>query len=58
MAIPPLSPSPATPFPPSSLQVGLVDEVGGLGRALEVAREAAGLSPDPAATITAEWPTS
>ena len=40
----------------AALQVGLVDEVGGLARATEVAKQLAGLPLEPEATITAEWP--
>jgi hypothetical protein len=38
------------------VQVGLVDEVGGLARATDVAKQLAGLSLDPSASITQEWP--
>lgn len=38
------------------VQVGLVDEIGGLNRATDVAKQLAGLSLDPMATITHEWP--
>jgi hypothetical protein len=37
-------------------QVGLVDEVGGLSRATDVAKQLAGLPLQPEATITQEWP--
>lgn len=33
-----------------------MDEVGGLARATEVAKQLAGLPLEPEATITAEWP--
>ena len=38
------------------LQVGLVDEVGGLLRATDLAKQLAGLPLEPEATITQEWP--
>ncbi|KIY91581.1 signal peptide peptidase [Monoraphidium neglectum] len=39
-----------------ALEIGLVDEIGGVGRAIEVARAAAGLPPEPAASQLLEWP--
>lgn len=33
-----------------------MDEVGGLARATDVAKQLAGLSLDPSASITQEWP--
>jgi hypothetical protein len=38
------------------MQVGLVDELGGVNRAVELAKELAGLPQDPQATVTVEWP--
>jgi hypothetical protein len=38
------------------MQVGLVDEVGGLARATDVAKQLAGLPLDPTASITQDWP--
>jgi hypothetical protein len=39
-----------------SLQAGLVDELGGVSRAVELAKQLAGLPEDAAATQTVEWP--
>jgi len=38
------------------VQVGLVDEVGGLLRATDLAKQLAGLPLQPDATIVQEWP--
>jgi ClpP class serine protease len=38
------------------VQVGLVDEVGGLVRAIDLAKELAGLSPKPDDTNVVRWP--
>lgn len=38
------------------MQVGLVDEVGGLLRATDLAKQLAGLPLQPDATIMQEWP--
>ncbi|KAF8062053.1 sppA [Scenedesmus sp. PABB004] len=39
-----------------ALEAGLVDELGGVARAVEVAKELAGLPEDPAATTLVDWP--
>ncbi len=39
-----------------ALELGLVDEHGGLDRAIAVAKQEAGLSPAPTASLVVEWP--
>ncbi|KAI8464184.1 MAG: peptidase family S49-domain-containing protein [Monoraphidium minutum] len=39
-----------------ALEAGLVDELGGVGRTIELARAAAGLPPEPEKTQLLEWP--
>jgi len=47
-----------TPHPPDlhTHQVGLVDELGGIARAIQLAKQSAGLSEEPGATELLEWP--